>query len=124
MDENGKLHFFKPDRRKIVLFFILFFVMFYFYLWFFGVLNSRQLDMRSQCCDDFLKGNRDACDFEAKLQTYTFPSDQFVSEVCMEYEREVQQGFRFTVTIFVLMFTASYVISCLIVWAFDRFRKK
>jgi hypothetical protein len=116
MDKVWKLNFFRPDMKKIVFFFIVFAILFYFYLYISGVLESVEPDPRSLCCDDFLQGKSDSCDYFAHGQYSGFPPNKSVSEICIEYKRYEQTSNELFITLLILIIGVSYIISCSTVW--------
>jgi hypothetical protein len=125
--------FLKPDWRKIVIFVILSFLSFSF--WFLYNTGFTPPDARRDCCNIEIESNNNSCQ-KIIGNIIINPNDIYLTSlrkmyfnktpdyVCSEYNLIIQNGQRLFIEISFLILLVSYLLSCLIIWIYDKVKVK
>jgi len=123
--------FLKPDKRKIVVFIILSFLSLSF--WLLYNTGFTPPDARRDCCNIEIESNNETCQemigngiidpnniYLTRLRKMYF--NKTPDYVCSEYNLIIQNEQRLFIEISFLILLVSYLLSCLIVWIYDKIK--
>lgn len=120
----GLKEFLKPTKGKILLSVILFI----FFMWFIIILISPIVSMSyigkaASCCENNETELNDTykADCENLAHELYFSS---ISIMCSDYERNLKRVSIYSEITFVAIFLISYLLSCLIIFAYNKYRGK
>jgi hypothetical protein len=100
-----------------VIFIVLLILFSFSYLYLFtNMFSFIEPDPRMFCCDN--KYNKGLCD------SISIHRNKTTEELCLEYKATQEEGNMFYVTSLVIILIFSYLLSCFIVWIYDKFRKR
>jgi len=116
--------FLKPDWRKIVLTIVLsLFVFFIIYVSWLSISAVVGRSIQEYCCNQVIPleecpyDNLEYCEEEKQMCEYR----NYTLENCEKLERESETQ---TLTFYLIVIVLNYLISCLIIWIYDKFRGK